>query len=172
MVNKPAREFNYIEPDDDMSTDGNYYRRARVENWNTSYGGSDYEPHYNVITRKLPRVVFWQTETGKRMSQCLIVPTSIKFYTTPIHPGSRIVNAVSGFKESFRTGKRDELNFFKISLSTGELGSTPSSNVMFFDSPNQYEVHFHVSLSEEIKDNWDKKRAEYLMSSLPMDTDV
>lgn len=163
IMSQIQAHYNYPEPDDDMSCDGNYCRVARPEHWNMSSSGNDnYEPHYNVITRQLLRAVFWQTETGKRMTRDIVGPTAIKFYTTPIQPGARIVNAVSGFKESFRTGKREELNFFKVSLSTGELGSIHNSNVLFFESPMQYELHFHTSLNDAIKDKWNATREEYI----------
>lgn len=150
--------------DDDMSYEDDYCRKLRRENWKTYCDNSDYEFNYSTITRMLPKHFYVNSKSGEKIMRCINVPTIIKLYTTPIYPGARVINAVTGFKENLYTGKIDELNFFKISLSTGEFGSSHRSNVLFFDSPSQYETHFGVSLSGDIKSKWDITHTSYLNS--------
>lgn len=80
--------------------------------------------------------------------------TNISFYTTSLTPGFRIRNAVSGSKEPFIVGSKNEDLYFKVSLNTGELSRNTYSNTMFFNSPEEYETHFYTKLSDDIKSNW------------------
>lgn len=80
----------------------------------------------------------------------------IKFYTTRYTPGSRIRNAVTGFFEEKMVGRIDEFNYFKVTLS-GQLGQNPSSKHLYYDSPQQYEVHFQTIVDDEMKDKFNKK---------------
>ena len=83
----------------------------------------------------------------------------IYIYTTRYTPGSRIRNAVSGFSDKhIVVGTKDEDLFFKVSLSTGELGGNPYGNHLYYDSPEQYEKHFYTTIHDKrIKDTWWKK---------------
>ena len=83
---------------------------------------------------------------------------SIEFYTTNFTPGTKIREATCGNRENdLFVGKTDEDLFFKVILATGELGQTPYSTLMFFYSPEEYERHFHCSVSEDIKNKWKDK---------------
>ena len=84
----------------------------------------------------------------------------IYIYTTRYTPGSKIHNAVSGFSDKhIVVGKAsDEDQFFKVSLSTGELGKDPYGTHLYYDSPEQYEKHFYTTIQDKrIKDAWWKK---------------
>jgi hypothetical protein len=72
--------------------------------------------------------------------------------------GSTIRSATTGiYNEELRVGKRDEDLFFKVRITTGELGSAPFANDFYFDSPEQYEKHFFTILPNGIKAKWVEK---------------
>jgi hypothetical protein len=80
----------------------------------------------------------------------------IYLYTTRYTPGSKIRNAVTGFGDKhIVVGKEiDENLFFKVGLSTGELGNDSYGTHLYFDSPEQYEKHFYTTIDKKIKDAW------------------
>ena len=79
----------------------------------------------------------------------------IEFYTTSYTPGSIIRNAITGLPNSrMYVGKKDEDLFFKVALATGELGQCYNSNHLYFDSPEDYENHFHCVVSKASKEAW------------------
>lgn len=144
----------------------NFFKKVRPENWYMSCNAAfEYENNFRVVYRKLPRTVYVEDGNGSRSVQTLLMKTPVKFFTTPVNPGARIVNAVSGHRENAFTGKDDEYNFFKMSLSTGEFGSSSGSNNMFFDSPSQYESLFHETLSPSVKEKWEERRKARLSDS-------
>ncbi len=77
--------------------------------------------------------------------------------------GTRIRNAETGQYYKYKVGSKDEDLFFKIALATGELKTTNGSNVLFYDSPEQYEKHLMTEVDQEIKDRWVEKK-KFLMS--------
>jgi hypothetical protein len=77
--------------------------------------------------------------------------------------GVRIRNAETGQYYKYKVGSKDEDLFFKIALATGELKTTNGSNVLFYDSPEQYEKHLMTEVDQEIKDRWVEKK-KILMS--------
>ena len=80
---------------------------------------------------------------------------SIEFYSTSIFPGSKIRGAIGGsYYPGFKVGSKDEDIFFKIAFSTGEC---KDNNICFFDTPEQYENHMHVTLDQTIKEKWYEK---------------
>ena len=81
---------------------------------------------------------------------------NIEFYATPHRPKSIIRNAVSGgYEIGYLVGSSSEDIFFSVILATGETGQTPST--LFYDSPQQYELHFGCKLPLEIKNKWTNK---------------
>lgn len=81
----------------------------------------------------------------------------VYLYTTRYTPGSKIRNAVSGFGDKkIVVGKaKDEDVYFKVCLSTGELGQTPYGTHLYYDSPEQYEKHFYTTIQDKrIKEAW------------------
>jgi len=73
-------------------------------------------------------------------------------YSSGTTPGSLIRNAVNGARTNYRVGYAEEDMFFSCSFATGEVGQT--TGLLFYDTPEQYEAHFRVSLSDEIKSRW------------------
>jgi hypothetical protein len=77
----------------------------------------------------------------------------VDFYETPNSKGRYIVDAITGNKcAPYLVGTKDEDLFFSTMFATGELGREAS--LLFFDSPEQYERHFHVNVSTAIKERW------------------
>ena len=79
-------------------------------------------------------------------------PYRIVLYSTGTTPGSLIRNAVNGSRYNYRVGDAEEDLFFSSVLATGEVG--PTSSILFYDTPEQYEAHFRVSLPEGAKAKW------------------
>ena len=86
---------------------------------------------------------------------------SVKFFTTRHTPGSWIRNAITGDMEHVRVGSIEEHQYFKIGLSTGELGTDAYGKHLYYDSPEQYERHFGYSLSPELVVKWYAKAHHY-----------
>jgi hypothetical protein len=79
----------------------------------------------------------------------------VQVFTTKMIPGARIRNAITGaYEEDSYVGRIDEYSFFKVKLSTGELGKMAPSTSLFYDSPEQYERHMGVTVALEIKSKW------------------
>jgi hypothetical protein len=131
------------------------YHRGKIAGINTLDG----QVKYNVITvdgEKLYDLhashILFPTAVSKG------VLTKIGIYETPFFPGATIRNAVTGFHEiGNRVGSAKEDQFFKVSLASGEDGSR-EPRILFFDSPEQYERHFHCSLPAETKRRCNEKR--------------
>jgi hypothetical protein len=70
---------------------------------------------------------------------------------------SLIRNAVTGVKyKNLRVGTRDEDILFKISINTFE--NNKNKEVLFYDSPEQYEAHQYCKLSPNTINKWYEKR--------------
>ena len=78
--------------------------------------------------------------------------------------GTCIRNAETGNYYKYKVGSMEEDLFFKISLSTGELKTRNSSNLLFYDSPEHYENHLMTSVVQTIKDSWTEKKNALLLS--------
>jgi len=88
-------------------------------------------------------------------------PVEFDIYTTNDMPGTMIRDAITGARYSdFRVGTRNEHLFFKVAISTGEVGN--NGGLVFFDSPEQYEKHFKgmYNVPQETKEKWTNKCAE------------
>jgi len=90
-----------------------------------------------------------------------IKKTKIDVYTTGDF-GSNIRDAASGNFYPYKAGTLDEYLFFKVGLSTGECKSKNGSNNLFYLSPEQYEKHLNGSVTDELKEEWKKRRDEHL----------
>jgi hypothetical protein len=119
------------------STSGGDSEYKRMRKIREDYKKSD--PGYSKIKRKMD---------GKRVS--------IELYSTAIHPGATIRNAVTGmFEHGYLVGSNDEDHFFSVILATGETGKP--SPILFYDSPQQYERHFGCTVSADSKSKWANK---------------
>jgi hypothetical protein len=84
----------------------------------------------------------------------------IEYYETSPSPQMYIRDAISGsIRAPYRTGTPDEDLFFSVRLATGE-GRTSGGSNLFYDSPEQYERHFHMKLPEDIKQRWQTRSME------------
>jgi hypothetical protein len=70
--------------------------------------------------------------------------------------GSFVRDAVTGERyRQHKVGSAYEDLYFKVGIHTGEFGkNTPS---FFFDSPEDYERHMFVRVSDEVKQRWRRK---------------
>lgn len=94
---------------------------------------------------------------NKETSSGKIKNTRIDCYTSG-DTGMRIRNAETGSYYKYKVGTNEEGLLFKVALATGELRARNSSNVLFYDSPEQYEKHLMAEIHEEIKDKWVNKK--------------
>lgn len=80
---------------------------------------------------------------------------TITYYSSG-QKGTLIRNAISGTtQKGHLVGTRNEELYFKTNIATGEVGK--SANILFYDSPEQYEKHMMCEISQNIKDTWGKK---------------
>jgi hypothetical protein len=73
--------------------------------------------------------------------------------------GTKIRNAVTGQRYPYLVGSSSEDLFFKVSDTTGRKGRK-FTLTLFYDSPEQYENHCFTTVSQEIKNKWQKKHME------------
>jgi hypothetical protein len=72
--------------------------------------------------------------------------------------GSNIRNAVTGEYTKYVVGKtQDEGAFFKVSIATGEISKI--NRMFFYNSPSEYERQFNTILSQNIKNEWEKRHS-------------
>jgi len=74
--------------------------------------------------------------------------------------GTYIRNAETGNYYKYKVGSKEEDLFFKLALSSGELNASNGSNILFYDSPEQYEKHLLNVLRDEIKEKWLLKKRQ------------
>jgi len=99
-------------------------------------------PRFHKIYRKI------YTKSGKR-----VIP--IEFYSSGAI-GNFITHAISGTKEKDHiVGSINEDLFFKVSFCNSKVGSEHVT--LFYYSPEEYESHQLVNLSDSIKNKWREK---------------
>jgi hypothetical protein len=102
------------------------------------------------------------TKIGKGTVKGTVKDEIINYHKTSYVPGSQIKNAVTGDYYPYLVGSNEEKLLFKVRLSTGEKGTLthmsgnwiPESNLLFYDSPEEYERQFYGSLSNATKARW------------------
>ena len=109
------------------------------------------DPGYGYVYRK------------KTLSAGIVKTSRIDCFTSG-DAGTYIRNAETGNNYKYKVGSKEEGLFFKVALGTGELNTRNCSNVLFYDSPEQYEKHLMDEISQEIKDNWVYKKKLLLLS--------
>ena len=100
------------------------------------------DPGYNEIYRIV------DTPNGKRKNKKIVVYNSGSV-------GSQIRDAVTGMYTKNLVGSRDEDLYFSLILATGESSKGPLT--LFFNSPEQCEIHLHSELGMKIKTKWNNK---------------
>lgn len=138
---------SYHEDNDSIVTDGmNSLRSAR--NYGR-HGTSKTHHKYNdgvFIGNDRGHMRIFKMVKGKR------VP--VEFYMSKYMPGTPIRNAISGIRENkCLVGKKEEGLFFKVSLAIHDIGQDPYGT-LFYTSPEEYERHFHATVSQSIKEKW------------------
>jgi hypothetical protein len=88
-----------------------------------------------------------------------IKKTRVDCYTSS-DSGTNIRNAETGNYYKYKVGSKEEDLFFKIALSSGEIHASNGSNILFYDSPEQYEKHLMYELSDDIKEKWVLKKQQ------------
>jgi hypothetical protein len=80
----------------------------------------------------------------------------LEYYTSGNNK-SLIRNAVTGLKyKNYRVGTKDEDLLFKISINMGQNNKT--KELLFYDSPEQYEQHQYQKLSYRTINSWREKQ--------------
>lgn len=86
---------------------------------------------------------------------------TVEYYESGTHFGATIRYAITGFRTSHKVGTSDQDLYFKA-VSTihpaGENGVHLPSH-LYYDSPEQWERHFHTTCPEAVKAAWLEKRA-------------
>jgi hypothetical protein len=81
---------------------------------------------------------------------------TLEFYYTSTLSDTHIRNAISGERTRWRVGRKlEESLFFSVILATGELPNGPYT--LFYDSPEQYEKHQNLKISQRTKEQWYEK---------------
>lgn len=117
--------------------DGN--RKKQREN-NDKYKNTD--KGYHKITRKInnKNVVF-------------------ELYSTVMTPGNMIRDAATGLRNNgLFIGSPNEDLFFKVKIATGSFGS--ETGCFFYNSPEHFERHMKLSVSQLVKERWNNKRIQ------------
>jgi len=126
---------NYYDETSDKSIDNSFRRQKHGAKLAAKFE----DKGFNRISRSLK---------GKNQN------VFVEYYETSSNPHVYIRDAISGaVRVPYRTGTIDEDLFFSVRLATGE-GRTRGGSNLFYDSPEQYERHFQVELSRELKDKW------------------
>jgi hypothetical protein len=95
----------------------------------------------------------------------------VEIYMTKNQPGYLIRNAISGIRETkYRVGRKDECLFFKVKLTDKLYGQHESYGVLFYDSPEEYERHFNISLQQGLKESWVERKMQYMQETSEYDT--
>lgn len=99
------------------------------------------------------------TKSGKR-----VIP--IEFYSSGA-TGTIITHAISGNKQKgYIVGSINEDLFFKVSFCSNKTSNEHVT--LFYYSPEEYESHQLVTLSDSIKDKW---REKFIKTSLKLKLD-
>ena len=77
----------------------------------------------------------------------------IPVYESSMTPNHRIKNAITGCSTPHRVGSKGESLYFKVCWATGVEGRREPIN-LFFETPIEFEKHFLVTLSDDVKEKW------------------
>jgi hypothetical protein len=138
----------YYEDDHFHPGEKNELDNISVNNKNILLDIKKMDKGYNKIKRKLNKL--WVD--GKYYNTVYI-----EYYSSGDN-GSRIRNAVTGFRMNEKVGSVGEDLFFKVKLINGHYKK--GSGNLFYDSPEQYEKHQFCVLDANIKEMWYKKQIQ------------
>ena len=80
---------------------------------------------------------------------------NIEYYATNYAPGTRIRCPFTGQRDAHHcVGNSDENLYFSCIVSTGvNSNNARTPDIVFYDTPEQYERHWYVELSKTTKEN-------------------
>ena len=81
----------------------------------------------------------------------------VEMYSTNQTPGYLIRDAVTGVKQPYRVGSKDEYLFFKVRAS--HMSNGEDLVTFYYSSPEEYEKHQYTTISQEVKENWEYNRS-------------
>lgn len=84
----------------------------------------------------------------------------IEMYSTVLTPGNKIRDAVTGIRYHDRVGSKNEDLYFKVRMTT--IHDPKNVITLFYNSPEEYERHQYVDVSNEIKELWREKNTRAL----------
>lgn len=79
----------------------------------------------------------------------------IELYSTSLTPGNKIRDAITGMRYNERVGSNYEDLYFKVRMTT--IHDANNVITLFYNSPEEYEKHQYVNISDEIKRKWRNK---------------
>lgn len=84
----------------------------------------------------------------------------IEMYSTVLTPGNKIRDAITGIRYNERVGSINEDLYFKVRMTI--LHDPKNVITLFYNSPEEYERHQYVVLSDELKRKWRSKNTSAL----------
>jgi hypothetical protein len=97
------------------------------------------------------------------------VRVKIPAFATKSIMGTKIKSATTGISNNMLVGKSDENLFFKVRIVNGEVNNSSNGNDFYYESPEEYERHLFVKLSQSIKDKWKEKNQNERLNKLILD---
>jgi len=95
-----------------------------------------------------------------KIKQMVGTPNGKKMATFELYSsgdqGSNIRDAISGQHCVAKVGSREEDQFFKLTISTGEVRGDRRN--FYFQSPMDYERHMNTTLDPKMKEQWLNKK--------------
>ncbi len=89
----------------------------------------------------------------------------LEYYAGSCLPGASIRNAVTGIREyNMKVGNWNaEAQFFKVRYLGND--STNNPDILYYDSPEQFERHMHCTVKQQTKQKWQR---EYAIATKPI----
>lgn len=82
----------------------------------------------------------------------------VECYSTDTTPGVKIRDAITGSRYNQIVGSYDEDLYFKVRMSIFKDNSV--STTLFYDSPESFERHQHITVKPEEKERWVQKQQD------------
>ena len=166
--NKP-NDYDDAEPND-YGGNGNYEIESIVSS--AIYRGGSISESDNYRRKRQSKLMEELKKTDPDYRKITVYEGRIKkfidVYNTSSNPGATIRDAITGAKHiGYKVGMNDEKMFFKV----GVPGVSQNGCILFFDNPDQYERHFRVTVSSEIKDKWNESYKRQNAIRLARDAD-
>jgi hypothetical protein len=87
----------------------------------------------------------------------------IKYYPTVLTPGNVIRDAITGLHHRYHVfGSKSEQLYFKVAFTQGNNKFSQDGEILFYNTPSDYEKHMKVKLTDVAKTEWKFKYHKYL----------